>query len=78
VKAVERKDISENISKVLYPNDNQHLGKILRLKQEYFFVSATLQDIFARLETGPRQFKNLPDKLPSSSTTPIPPLPSRK
>ncbi|MFA6909940.1 MAG: glycogen/starch/alpha-glucan phosphorylase, partial [Candidatus Cloacimonadaceae bacterium] len=45
VKAVEQKNISENISKVLYPNDNIHLGKVLRLKQEYFFVSATLQDI---------------------------------
>jgi len=47
VRAVEKKNISENISKVLYPNDNVHLGKILRLKQEYFFVSATLQDIFS-------------------------------
>lgn len=46
VKAVEQKNISENISKVLYPNDNVHLGKVLRLRQEYFFVSATLQDIF--------------------------------
>jgi starch phosphorylase len=34
VKAVEKKNISENISKVLYPNDNMHLGRILRLKQE--------------------------------------------
>lgn len=47
VKAVEKKNISENISKVLYPNDNFHLGRTLRLKQEYFFISATLQDIFA-------------------------------
>jgi starch phosphorylase len=39
---------SENISKVLYPNDNVPEGKELRLKQEYFFVSATLQDIIRR------------------------------
>jgi starch phosphorylase len=44
-KAVAEKSISENISKVLYPNDNILEGKELRLKQEYFFVSATLQDI---------------------------------
>ncbi len=44
-KAVAEKSSSENISKVLYPNDNVIEGKELRLKQEYFFVSATLQDI---------------------------------
>jgi glycogen phosphorylase len=42
------KDRSETISKVLYPNDNVFLGRELRLKQEYFFVSATLQDIIRR------------------------------
>lgn len=46
--AVENKMRSENISKVLYPNDNNPEGKELRLKQEYFFVSATLQDIIRR------------------------------
>ncbi len=46
--AVENKVSSENISKVLYPNDNNPGGKELRLKQEYFFVSATIQDIFRR------------------------------
>jgi len=46
--AVERKDESENITKVLYPNDNVFEGRELRLKQEYFFVSATLQDIVRR------------------------------
>ncbi len=39
---------SETISKVLYPNDNVFEGRELRLKQEYFFVSATMQDIFRR------------------------------
>jgi starch phosphorylase len=46
--AVLEKTNSENISKVLYPNDNSKEGKELRLKQEYFFVSATLQDIIRR------------------------------
>jgi len=63
VKAVERKNGSENISKVLYPNDNQHLGKILRLKQEYFFVSATLQNIFADWKKDNDSFAELPDKI---------------
>jgi starch phosphorylase len=63
VKAVERKNGSENISKVLYPNDNQHLGKILRLKQEYFFVSATLQNIFADWKKDNDNFTELPEKI---------------
>ena len=46
--AVLAKDQSENISKVLYPNDNIFEGKELRLKQEYFFCSATLQDVIRR------------------------------
>lgn len=63
VKAVEKKNISENISKVLYPNDNVHLGRILRLKQEYFFVSATLQDIFAQWKIDHDSFDGLPEKI---------------
>ncbi|MEA2060006.1 MAG: glycogen/starch/alpha-glucan phosphorylase [Thermodesulfobacteriota bacterium] len=43
--AVEQKVLSESISKVLYPSDETEKGKELRLKQQYFFVSATLQDI---------------------------------
>lgn len=63
VKAVEQKNLSENISKVLYPNDNFHLGKILRLKQEYFFVSATLQDIFYNWKQDNQGFDKLPEKI---------------
>jgi glycogen phosphorylase len=43
--AVQQKVVSENISKVLYPNDEQAQGKELRLEQQYFFVSASLQDM---------------------------------
>ena len=50
-KAVETKASSENITKVLYPNDNMSEGKELRLKQEYMFVSATIQDIIRRYKT---------------------------
>lgn len=63
VKAVEKKNISENISKVLYPNDNVHLGRVLRLKQEYFFISATLQDIFANWKRDHDSFAELSDKV---------------
>ena len=63
VRAVEQKNISENISKVLYPNDNMHLGKVLRLEQEYFFVSATLQDIFSGWIQDHDSFAELPQKV---------------
>lgn len=43
--AVRQKIVCENISKVLYPNDEQEEGKILRLQQQYFFVSCSLQDM---------------------------------
>ena len=48
LRAVEEKAESENITKVLYPNDNVSAGRELRLRQEYLFVSATLQDIIRR------------------------------
>ncbi len=46
--AVKNKNNCENISKVLYPNDSSYEGKILRLKQQYFFSSASLQDIIRK------------------------------
>lgn len=48
IRAVEGKSETETISKVLYPNDATAIGRELRLKQEYFFVSASLQDILNR------------------------------
>lgn len=46
--AVEERDAAEDISSVLYPNDNTAPGKVLRLKQQYFFCSASLQDILKK------------------------------
>jgi starch phosphorylase len=64
VKAVEDKTHSENISKILYPPDDQYAGKELRLRQQYFFVSATLQDVLRRFwKRGPRKIEHLPDKV---------------
>ena len=60
--AVENKNLSETISKVLYPNDSIPQGKILRLRQQYFFVSATLQDILYNFKLNNKDFNNLPDK----------------
>jgi starch phosphorylase len=54
--AVEAKSLSENITRVLYPNDNIFEGKELRLKQEYFFVTATLQDIVRRYKKRYRMY----------------------
>jgi starch phosphorylase len=63
-RAVEDKNMSENISKVLYPPDDQESGKELRLKQQYFFVSATLQDIIRRFSKRQgRTWAMLPDKV---------------
>ena len=46
--AVEAKNLSENVTRVLYPDDSTEHGRELRLKQEYFFVSASLQDLLRR------------------------------
>lgn len=61
-KAVEEKNISENISKVLYPRDDNEEGKILRLKQQYFFVSCSIQDIIRRYLGNHDSFNQFPEK----------------
>ena len=63
LKAVEDKDKSENISKVLYPPDQYTAGKELRLKQQYFFVCATLRDILRRYKKFRRTYSEFPDKV---------------
>ena len=63
-RAVSDKDRSETISKVLYPNDNVFEGRELRLKQEYFFVAATLHDILRRYKKGGfSSFRDFPDQV---------------
>jgi starch phosphorylase len=63
-RAVADKDRSEAITKVLYPNDNVFEGRELRLKQEYFLVSATLQDIIRRYRKGERRgFADFPSRV---------------
>jgi starch phosphorylase len=52
IEAVLARNVAENISRVLYPNDNFFEGKELRLKQEYFMVAATLQDIVRRYKSS--------------------------
>ena len=49
IEAVLERNLAENISRVLYPNDNNFGGKELRLKQEYFLCAATLEDVVRRL-----------------------------
>ncbi len=63
VRAVEEKAETESISKVLYPADDRYAGKELRLKQQYFFVSATLQDILRRFKKRSRSWPALADKV---------------
>ena len=63
IKAVEDKDRSENLSKVLYPNDSTQMGSELRLKQQYFFTCASLQDILTRYLKDHDHFDALPDKV---------------
>ncbi|MEA1928852.1 MAG: glycogen/starch/alpha-glucan phosphorylase, partial [Candidatus Auribacterota bacterium] len=62
-KAVEQKVRSENITKVLYPNDNTPQGKLLRLKQQYFFVSCSLRDIIRRFLIRNDDWNSFPEKV---------------
>jgi len=57
------KNDSENLSKVLYPDDSTEMGRELRLKQQYFFVSASLQDMLHRYKKKHEGWAQLPDKV---------------
>jgi starch phosphorylase len=61
--AVHDKNISESLSKVLYPNDSSAVGKELRLRQEYFFVSASIQDILFHFLAKHSNWDLLPEKV---------------
>jgi starch phosphorylase len=62
-RAVEEKNRSENVSRVLYPDDSTPHGRELRLRQQHFFVSASLQDILRRYLQHHDGFDALPDKV---------------
>ncbi|MHB0960615.1 MAG: glycogen/starch/alpha-glucan phosphorylase [Pirellulaceae bacterium] len=62
-RAVEEKVQSETISKVLYPNDTNPNGRLLRLKQQYFFVACSLRDILRRFRLKNDNWSHLPDKV---------------
>ena len=61
-KAVEQQNLANTITEVLYPNDNHYAGKELRLKQQYFFISASLQEALAKHLRQYGTLENLPDK----------------
>ncbi len=61
VEAVSAKVQAENLTKVLYPNDTLYLGKELRLKQQYFFVACSLNDILRRFRKSGESWKKFPD-----------------
>ena len=62
-KAVEEQNLARNISEVLYPNDNHYSGKELRLKQQYFFVSASVQSAISRFKENNDDIHELPNKV---------------
>ena len=63
VEAVREKAMGETISKVLYPNDETESGKELRLVQQYFFVSCSLQDLIRRFKREHNEWKEFPKKV---------------
>ncbi len=61
--AVEQANLARNIVEVLYPNDNHYSGKELRLKQQYFFVSASVQRAIMKFKENNADIHNLPEKV---------------
>ena len=62
-KAVEQENLARNICEVLYPNDNHYAGKELRLKQQYFFISASLQRAIKKFKEKHDDIHMLPEKV---------------
>lgn len=62
-KAVEQENLARTICEVLYPNDNHYAGKELRLKQQYFFVSASIQRAVSKYMEKHDDIKKLPEKI---------------
>jgi len=63
IRSIDHAMYSENITRVLYPNDKVAVGQELRLRQEYFLASASLQDILRRYRRNHSNFDALPDKI---------------
>jgi len=61
-KAIEQENLAKNIVEILYPNDNHYAGKELRLKQQYFFVSASIQRIIAKYKKTHSDIKKFHEK----------------
>ena len=62
-KAVEQENLAKNIVDVLYPNDNHYAGKELRLKQQYFFISASVQEAIAKFKRTHDDIHKFPEKV---------------
>ena len=63
MRAVQDKNRSENVTRVLYPDDSSYQGRELRLRQEYFFVAASMQDILHRYLRGHKDYSELAAKI---------------
>ncbi len=62
-KAVEQQNLARTIVEVLYPNDNHYAGKELRLKQQYFFISASIQTAIHKFKENNPDLHDIPDKI---------------